>query len=72
VDHLMHSNELLLHHRILGADLHNGLRTSSTASCDCSYIFDFTFDPSVSTPYRPRTSNQNRPRPGVFSRLTHR
>jgi hypothetical protein len=71
VDHLLHSNELLLHHRVRAADLHNGLHATSTATCDCSYVFYFTFDPSASAPHLYRPSNENSPDPaGIFSRLT--
>jgi hypothetical protein len=71
VDHRTHSNELLLHHRVMGGDLHNGLHATSSATSECSYVFDFTFEPSVSGSHNPVPTNGNAPHPsGVFSRFT--
>jgi hypothetical protein len=69
VDHLVHSNDLLLQHRLTAADIHNGLHATSSASCDCSYVFDFTFESSVSTAQSPRPTNGTHHFPGVFSHL---
>jgi hypothetical protein len=47
VDHLLSANDLLLSHTVTADELQNGLHATSASGCSCSYVFDFTFEPSI-------------------------